>query len=541
MMSSSPFDAMSTTQPVGSVKFYSILAGIMIATFLISLDVSIIATVIPSISTHFHATTDIGWYGATYPLTMCALQPISGKLSSLLSLRWTYLGFYGIFLLGSLICGVANSSKMFIIGRAVAGAGGSGVVSGGLSVIALITTPQQRPVFTGLITSLYAVGTVVAPIIGGALAEYTWRWCFLINLPAGAVTVVTLLLFFHPPRNTGAHRASLLSQLDLIGCALFIPSIIMVMLALQWGGGKYHWDSATVIGLFVGFAVTMAIFVFWECYMGDQAMIPNMLLRGRSTMLSIAFAFLFLGSFVIPVYYLPEWFQIVKAASPIRSGVMLLPSVCTQVFGSLVSGILAKYLRYYNPWLFIGSAFLCIANGLYTTFTVSSTSASWIGYQIVQGLGCGFAAQIPLLTVQLVLKDKPRYVPVGIATVLFTQYFGSAVMQSIGGAIFQNELKRQLQGQASLDYKQIEMLLNTGTLKVREVAVQAFPDRLADIIVAYNNAITTIFYLPIAGSALAFILSLGIPWVNTRPTQADDNMHCTEKTDKLQLEKQATV
>ncbi|EHA22297.1 hypothetical protein ASPNIDRAFT_192820 [Aspergillus niger ATCC 1015] len=434
---------MFRAQPVGSVKLYSILAGIMIATFLISLDVSIIATAIPSISTHLHATTDIGWYGATYPLTMCALQPISGKLSSLLSLRWTYLGFYGIFLLGSLICGVANSSEMFIIGRAVAGAGGSGVVSGGLSVIALITTPQQRPLFTGLITSLYALGTVVAPIIGGALAEYTWRWCFLINLPAGAVTVVTLLLFFHPPQNTGAQRVSFLKQLDLIGCALFIPSIIMVMLALQWGGGEYPWDSATVIGLFIGFAVMIAIFIFWECYMGDQAMIPIVLLRGRSTMLSIAFAFLFLGSFVIPVYYLPEWFQIV--------------------------------------------------NGLYTTFTVSSTSASWIGYQIFQGLGCGFAAQIPLLTVQLVLKDSPHYVPVGIATVLFTQYFGSAVMQSIGGAIFQNELKRQLQDQASLDYKQIEMLLNTGTLRVREVAVQAFPDRLADIIIAYNKAITTIF------------------------------------------------
>ncbi|GFF44701.1 putative HC-toxin efflux carrier TOXA [Aspergillus udagawae] len=541
MMSSTPPDAMSSAQPVGSVKLYSILAGIMIATFLISLDVSIIATAIPSISTHFHATTDIGWYGATYPLTMCALQPISGKLSSLLSLRWTYLGFYGIFLLGSLICGVANSSKMFIIGRAVAGAGGSGVVSGGLSVIALITPSQQRPLFTGLVTSLYALGTVVAPVIGGALAEFTWRWCFLINLPAGAVTVVTLLLFFHPPRNPAAHDVSFLKQLDLIGCALFIPSIIMVMLALQWGGGEYPWDSATVIGLFVGFAVTMAIFIFWEGYMGDQAMIPIVLLRGRSTMLSIAFAFLFLGSFVIPVYYLPEWFQIVKSASPIRSGVMLLPSVCTQVFGSLVSGILAKHLRYYNPWLFIGSAFLCIANGLYTTFTVSSTSASWIGYQILQGLGCGFAAQIPLLTVQLVLKDRPRYVPVGIATVLFTQYFGSAVMQSIGGAIFQNELRRQLQDQASLNYEQIEMLLNAGTSRVREVTVQAFPDRLADIIIAYNNAITSIFWLSIAGSGLALILSAGIPWVNTRPTQEDDDMHCTEQTNKLQSDKQTTV
>ncbi|GES61803.1 MFS general substrate transporter [Aspergillus terreus] len=447
---------------------------------------------------------------------MCALQPISGKLSSLLSLRWTYLVFYG---------------------RAVAGAGGSGVVSGGLSVIALITTPQQRPLFTGLVTSLYALGTVVAPIIGGALAQHTWRWCFLINLPAGAVTLVTLLLFFHPPRNPRTNRVSFLKQLDLIGCALFIPSIIMVMLALQWGGGEYPWNSATVIGLFVGFAVTMAIFILWECYMGDQAMIPIVLLRDRSTMLSIAYAFLFLGSFVIPVYYLPEWFQIVKSASPIRSGVMLLPSVCTQVFGSLVSGTLAKHLRFYNPWLFIGSAFLCIANGLYTTFTVSSTSASWIGYQILQGLGCGFAAQIPLLTVQLVLKDKPRYVPVGIATVLFTQYFGSAVMQSIGGAIFQNALRRQLH-QASLDDQQIAMLLNAGTSRVREVAVQAFPDRLADIIGAYNNAITPVFYLPIAGSALAFVLSGGIPWANTRE---DDDVHCTEQSDKLGSDKQARV
>ncbi|GAT21354.1 MFS transporter [Aspergillus luchuensis] len=156
---------------------------------------------------------------------------------------------------------------------------------------------------------------------------------------------------------------------------------------------------------------------------------------------------------------------------------------------------IAKHLRYYNPWLFVGSVFLCIANGLYTTFTASSSSASWIGYEIFQGLGCGFAAQIPLLTVQLVFKDRPRYIPVGIATVLFTQYFGSAVMQSIGGAIFQNELKKQLQVQASLDHKQIEMLLNAGTLRVREVAVQAFPDRLVDIINAYNKAITTLVAL----------------------------------------------
>lgn len=358
-------------QHLEGIKLYGISVGLMIATFLISLDVSVIATVriystsqetiprtnlyhpnkaIPSITSQFHATTDIGWYGATYPLTMCSLQPISGKISTIFSLRWSYLAFFSIFLLGSLLCGIATSSQMFIIGRAVAGIGGSGVVSGGLSVIAIVTPARQRPLFTGLITSLYALGTVVAPIIGGSFANnFTWRWCFLINLPAGALTIVTLLAFYHPPEDTSKEQSrsiiQKIKQLDLIGCALFMPSIIMVMLALEWGGKKCAWNSATIIGLFVGFAAEIIVFVLWEIRTGEKAMIPFSLLGNRSIIFSILFAYFFMGSFVIPVYYLPEWFQIVKAASPIRSGVMLLPSICTQIAGSLLSGVLGK-LKY---------------------------------------------------------------------------------------------------------------------------------------------------------------------------------------------------
>lgn len=302
---------------------------------------------IPSITSQFHATADIGWYGAAYPLTMCSLQPLSGKISIVFSLRWSYLAFFAVFLLGSLLCGVATSSPMFIVGRAVAGIGGSGVVSGGLSVVALVTPSSQRSLFTGLVTSLYALGTVIAPIIGGAFTtDVTWRWCFLMNLPSGAVTIITLLMFFHPPEDASKRQGQSIlhsvKQLDLIGCALFIPSIIMIMLALEWGGEQYAWDSATVIGLFIGFALEIIIFILWEVRKKEQAMIPFLLLKSRSIVFSILFAFFFMGSFVIPVYYLPEWFQVVKGASPIRSGVMLLPSVCTQIAGTLFSGVLGK-------------------------------------------------------------------------------------------------------------------------------------------------------------------------------------------------------
>jgi hypothetical protein len=158
------------------------------------------------------------------------------------------------------------------------------------------------------------------------------------------------------------------------------------------------------------------------------------------------------------------------------------------------NNVLAKFVRYYNPWFFAGAAFLCIANGLYTTFTASTTPSShWIGFQVLQGLGCGFAAQMPLLTVQHVLKEKPKHVPLGISTVLFAQYFGSAVMQSIGGSIFTNKLVKSLHSRTLLSSEQVKMLLDAGNAKVQETARQAFPQHVNDIIISYNEAITSVF------------------------------------------------
>lgn len=151
-------------------------------------------------------------------------------------------------------------------------------------------------------------------------------------------------------------------------------------------------------------------------------------------------------------------------------------------------------MRYYNPWFFVGSAFLCIATGLYTTFTAFSTSSgSWIGIQVLQGLGSGFAAQMPLLAVQYALKEKAKVIPIGISTVLFAQYFGSAVMQSIGGSIFTNKLVNELVSNVHLSTEQVNMLLDAGNSKVRETVREAFPQYLNDVIIAYNDAITSVF------------------------------------------------
>lgn len=234
---------------------------------------------------------------------------------------------------------------MFILGRAVAGAGGAGIFSGSLSILAIVVPLSKRALYTGALSSLFGIATITGPIIGGALTtKVTWRWCFYINLPIGAVTLAALALFFKPPvRNSdNAPWREKISEIDIIGCVLFVPSIVMILLALQWGGHQYAWKSATVIGLFCGFAGLATTFLVWEYHRGDRAMIPFSIVLHRSVFLSCLFSCFMFGAYIINIYYMPEWFQVIKGASPLHSGVMSLPIVGTQMVAAIVSGGISK-------------------------------------------------------------------------------------------------------------------------------------------------------------------------------------------------------
>jgi MFS family permease len=250
-------------------------------------------------------------------------------------------------MLGSLLCGVAISSNMFIIGRAVAGAGASGIFSGCLSIIAVVIPLSKRALYNGILGSLFGVATVAGPLIGGVLTtKASWRWCFYMNMPVGAITVASLILLFKPPERESQSQLTMCEKIwkiDIIGCCMFIPSIVMVLLALQWGGNKHAWRSATIIGLFCGFALLITMFFVWEHYKGDGAMIPFSVLVDRSVILSCLYGFLVFSAFILGVYYMPVYFQVIKGASPLRSGVLLLPSVCSQIFASAVSGLIGEY------------------------------------------------------------------------------------------------------------------------------------------------------------------------------------------------------
>lgn len=171
---------------------------------------------------------------------------------------------------------------------------------------------------------------------------------FFINLPIGAVAAVFLLLITIPDqniRNTDEKTSLLktLGKLDLFGFVLFAPSATMVLMALQWGGTKYPWKSATIIGLFCGGFAMALVFLAWEYRVGDKAMIPFSMLRVRAVWASCVANMFFYGTMLIFSYYIPIYFQSVKGVSPALSGVYMLPAIISQMIASVVCGVLGKH------------------------------------------------------------------------------------------------------------------------------------------------------------------------------------------------------
>ena len=337
---------------ITGMKLAAALTSLTLVVFLMSLDVSIIGTAIPRITSDFQSLPDVGWYGSAYLLASCALQPSTGKIYTYTNSKYAFLTFFGIFELGSLLCGVATSSKMLIVGRAVAGMGSSGIINGALTIIAACIPLQKRPVYIGFIMAFTQLGILLAPIIGGALTQYTtWRWCFYINLPAGGAVAVLLFFTQIPSRHVkiegGSTIIGILRKLDIFGFVLFAPAAIQCLLALEWGGTLYAWADSRIIGLFCGSAATLAVFLAWEYRVGDGAMIPFSMIRQRIVWCSCLVFSLFFGSLLNLSYYLPIYFQAVRGVSPTLSGVYLLPLIVSQIFAAILSGFLGSWCSMY--------------------------------------------------------------------------------------------------------------------------------------------------------------------------------------------------
>jgi MFS family permease len=290
-----------------------------------------VATAVPEITQDFNSLADSGWYGSAYVntasisvlsgaslttrrylLTIASFQLPFGKLYSILPVKYVFLAAIVIFEVGSVICAAAISSGMLIAGRAIAGLGGAGVYSGTLIIAAHLMPLQFRPIYTGALGAISGIAAICGPLLGGGLTDgATWRWCFWINLPFGGLTIAVVALLTPAISTTGRGESATaalnfrdrLSQFDLPGMVALIPCIICCLLALQWGGTVYPWNSGRIAGLFVTSFVLLCCFIGIQFWKKDNATLPPRVMKNRSVAGGVWFSFAIGATFFIVVYY----------------------------------------------------------------------------------------------------------------------------------------------------------------------------------------------------------------------------------------------
>lgn len=332
--------------------------------------------------------------------TRCVALPLAGKIYMFFPKKMVYLIYIGIFELGSLVCALSPTSNALIVGRAISGLGASGIFAGSLIIVATVAPLHKRPLLTGMTNGTFGASQIIGPLIGGAFAQnVTWRWCFWINLPAGGVSVALIVFYLHLQK--GATESTpfknKVQKLDLVGFALFAGAITMLLIALQWGGVVHAWKSSVIIGLLVGFGLMFAIFLGWQWHAGDSALVPPRLFHYRTVILAFGACLIAPGGVATIIYYLPIWFQAVRGATPISSGIRYLPSVISDVLTSIIGGGVVMSVGWYNPFYIFGVAILAIGSGLLTTLTPTTDAGKWIGYQILTGSGYSFLVTMVIL------------------------------------------------------------------------------------------------------------------------------------------------
>ncbi|KAF3763010.1 putative MFS transporter [Cryphonectria parasitica EP155] len=499
-----------TSTAIHGPRLWLLIAGMMLGVYLVGLDTTMLATVIPTLTDYFGTISDVSWYGTSYVIVACVFIPLVGRIFTLFRDKFIYLTFMVIFLIGSIICAVSTSSSVFILGRAVNGLGSAGLITGALLVIRAACEPRIRPAITSATVALIPLGSATGPLIAGALTSRVgWRWCFWIFLPIGGFAIVTTLLIpipDHMPKPAWDEAVlSMRTKLDPVGFVLFAGAATSVLLATTWGGTTYAWSSATIIGLFCGFAALSVVFTLWILHAGENALIPPSTFRRRSVTFGSAFMFLQGGATQMISYYLPYWFQAIKGDSAVWSAIHMLPSILSQILALITFGTQVRRFQFIPPWGITGSVLSCIGAGLITTFSVHTSTGRWIGYQIIASVGRGMAFQVPIISIQETVPAKETAAATSVAN-LFMQ-FGTAISISASQSIFDNRLP-DLLSQYAPDVD-ASAVLNAGATEVRGLVA---PSQLPGFLLAYNEALVIMFYFPVGCSALAALVGFGLPW-----------------------------
>ncbi|KAI8983585.1 major facilitator superfamily domain-containing protein [Pilobolus umbonatus] len=484
---------------LGLKDFILTIIALQVTLFLAALEGTIIATALPRIGSEFNEMLLVSWVSNAYILGFDVFQPLFSKFSDIFGRKIILIIGVVIFLIASAICGAANSMIMLIVGRAIAGIGGSAMFSMVFIIVADIIPLEKRGCYQGLLNAVFALASVFGPLIGGSFTDYvTWRWNFYINLPIGAVALIMLVVFMKLPVPSGNFKEKMKS-VDYLGAAIVLVFATLFLLALNFGGVTFPWNSPAVIVLLVLSGLFVVLLAFVESRVKEPLM-PLHLFKKRSIS-SVLITNWFLGIvFFSLVFYMPIYLQVVRGDTATMSGIRMIPfNILISVF-STFSGLFISKTHIFQPLLPIGMALLTISVGLLTTLDGNTSYDKIYGFTALSGIGLGVVISAAVIALQACAEPRDVAVVTGLGN--FSRILGGALGVAISSAIVNSSLSKKLLKFVSIEeYDRI--------LKSTEYIRHGLPkEDLHAVLNIYTKSLHLVWYVMTGLSGAGFIASM---------------------------------
>ncbi|MFG2677693.1 DHA2 family efflux MFS transporter permease subunit [Streptomyces sp. NPDC048392] len=476
------------------VSIGALLLGMLLA----ALDQTIVSTALPTIVSDLGGLEHLSWVVTAYLLAATAATPLWGKLGDQYGRKRLFQLAIGIFLVGSALCGIAQSMSELIAFRALQGLGGGGLMVLSMAIVGDLVPPRERGRYQGLFGAVFGATSVLGPLLGGVFTEHlSWRWVFYINLPIGIVALAVIAAVLHIPRRAARH------VIDYLGTLLVASVATCLVLVASLGGTTWAWDSPQIIGLAVLAVVLAALFVTVE-RRAAEPVLPLELFRVRTFTLSAVISFVIGFAMFGAMTYLPTFLQVVRGVTPTMSGVYMLPMVFGLLLSSTVSGQIVSRTGRWKVFPVAGTAVTTLGLLLLHQLDENSATAEMSAYFFVFGLGLGLVMQVLVLIVQ----NAVAYEDLGVATSGAT--FFRSIGASFGVAIFGTIFASRLGGQLADAFRGAALPpgVSVDTLKADPRGIGALPPALRPgAIHAYASSITDVFLYAAPVALVAFFLA----------------------------------
>ena len=418
-----------------------VVAGLLLGILMASMDNTIVVTATGTIVGELGGLDNFIWVVSAYMVAEMAGMPIFGKLSDMYGRKRFFIFGLLFFMLGSILCGTADSITQLSLYRAIQGIGGGALVPIAFTIVFDIFPVEKRGKMGGLFGAVFGLSSIFGPLIGAYITDHiSWRWIFYINLPLGLLALVFVSIFYHEKKQ------KVKQKIDWLGAITLVGSVVCLMFALELGGNKYDWGSSTIISLFSGFAVLLILFLYVETKAAEPIisfkMFKNRLFAG-STIVGLFYGAAFMGATV----YIPIFVQGVYGGTATNSGLILLPMMLGSVVAAQLGGFLTTKLSYRNIMI-ISAIILIIGIFLLTTLNPDTARYMLTIYMTITGIGVGFSFSV--LGMATIHNFGMAQRGAATSTSNFIRSLGMTVGTTIFGMIqkniFSDKLKKAFEG-----------------------------------------------------------------------------------------------